>query len=109
LKSQQLYDLVDFLLYNKETIKSDLLNDVNKFLKHEIMFKGIYLIAFNQAYKEFITSLVRSKLHEHFPLLLETIAVIIDTHFLEEILGEAFYDKADWRNNGHTNSLPKDP
>lgn len=95
-KSQQLYDIVDFLIHNKETIKLDILSDVKSFLQNECMFKGIYLRAFNDAYKEFITSLVRSKLNEHFPLLLETITVIIDTPFLEEMLGESFYDKGQY-------------
>lgn len=94
MKSQQLYDLVDFLVYNKETIKLDIMNDVKKFLQHEKMFKGIYLIAYNDAYKEFVTSLVKVKLNEHFPLQLELITVIIDTPFLQELIGENFYDKA---------------
>lgn len=97
MKSQQLYDLVDFLVYNKEVIKLDILQDVDKFLNHEGMFKGIYLTAFNDAYKEFITSLVRGKLNEHFPLQLELITVIIDTPFLENLLGEAYFDKSTYK------------
>lgn len=94
MKSQQLYDLVDFLIYNKETIKLDILLDVRRFLDNEKLFKGIYLRAYNDAYKEFITSLVRGKLNEHFPLQLELITVIIDTNFLEDLLGDTFYDKS---------------
>lgn len=83
-------EAIEFIILNKEVLRKDLKEDVNRFLKNKRYFKGVFLLAFEKAFKNYVIKLLREKLTIDLSLDTEC-AIMISRDTIEELFGEYFY------------------
>lgn len=90
--NQGSYDILEFVVNNKEVIRNDMKQYASNFLENEKYFNGLFYIAYINAFEEFIISILREVLIKH-NLPMDQIYSIIDKPFLDEWLDDYFFDR----------------
>ena len=88
---EYLFELVDFLNLNKKELVEKFSIDVNRFLQNEYAFEGIFKVAYNDAFDEFVCSLVRNELINHFTNLNPEQIMSITEKSVLDMLTDGFY------------------
>ncbi len=86
-------DIAEFLIHNKEIILKDIKADCIKFLEREKLFTGVFKLAFDRAFHEFVVSSIKEILLKHYFAHAE-IHDIISAHMIKKYTGDYFFDKS---------------
>jgi hypothetical protein len=78
MQKQLEYDVIEFIITNKQEIITEIAPNVKLFLENEKEFEGDYNQFYQKAFKEFLLREIRNLLMPIFNLNFEQISVIIN-------------------------------
>lgn len=94
--SQKEYDVYEFLADNYSEIHKDIKPAGKEFLERAHLFTGVFKIAFDRAFEEFILSSIKEHLAQHFKLTFEESECMLDINVIKIITGELFFDRSQY-------------
>ncbi len=92
---ESVFAVTDFLSNTEELLK-DFQPEVSKFLVRKGFFTGRFLVQYNRAFDELITSLIKRQLIKHFDFTPEELMILTDTDFLK-MIAEPLYDQENYK------------
>lgn len=94
----KLFDVMD-LLSNKEELISSFSPKIKKFLKKEVKFKDtVYRKAYEEAFEDYVMSLIKHEVVEHFPdLTPEEIIILCDKDLVSLLTDDYYFNKENYK------------
>lgn len=98
LTASKLFDVMD-LLSNKEEMVSNFSPKIKSFLKKEKNFKGtVYNKAYEDAFEDYVMSLIKSEVVEHFPdLTPEEVIILCDKDLVSLLTDDYYFNKENYK------------
>jgi len=93
MDNQLFYDISEFLIKEKKSLKDKIQPFVKKFLERENIFFGPFRLAFDIEFNNFILKLLKSEVMERFNLNIEEVEIIVDKEFLTMLELDKWYFK----------------
>lgn len=95
---EPIFDVMTFLNENERELADKFSADVHRFLQNGYAFHGIFRKAYDEAFRAFITSLIRDEIVEHFTSLNpEQIVLLTDISFIDFITDGYFFDVSNYQ------------
>ena len=94
---EKVFDLMNFLSNNKELVNK-FKPDVEKFLEREHLFKETaFRRDFELAFEDFVSSLIRNEVIDHFNFSPEDVAILTTKDFLDMITEGYYFNPKNYR------------